>query len=241
MSSTNPFEGQHKPNLFELLMFVFFILPCIFVITVWERSGLSTLFEEKDPPVMVWDINIDHLAPSPWNDQLLDQLEGQWENNCVATVRATVDETWVSSSDTAGSIVKSFDAPDNRKQELEQKTPGEVTLQLYRIQGDVHVEDGPAPKYVMVQTYNGYTPMSNERKKIHDRLVVYAIVKNSPAHGWWFDQFNVDAFKNKPDYDCSCLHLDGQTALNVPTKQPVIVNTKDVAALMEIAEAAPPE
>jgi len=250
-NSNDPFANSPKHSPFYIFMFVVFVFPLCFLMAVWEKSGLSKLvsplLEEKEPTVMTWSISITHLNPDPvgvdhpWNDEVLNQLKGRWENNCVATVRATVDENWEHDFDTAGSIVRKLN-PRSSKQEI--KPPGEVIIKLYRIQGKINTKDGPAPKYVMWRMYDGYAyRASSTRMKTEDLMVVYSIRKNDVAGGWTLCQFEVDSFKDEgrldKEMDSTCMNLDGQASLGVAISQPIRANPEDVVTLMELAEDTP--
>jgi hypothetical protein len=189
--------------------------------------------------LIVFDVGIiciDHDPIStyePWNDQLLDQLRGKWENNLVLTMRVEVDENYKTpKDDSAGSIVKMFDDPEPESKPVPN---GEVVISLYRIEGTINTEGDPAPKYVMVQVHKGDHNRYKDAKKT---MVVYDIVKNVTGEDW----VNANHTKFKDQLQVfnqirgSYLKLDG-TANITTVLPPARAKPEDVAALMKLAES----
>lgn len=220
----DPFEGSSQHSPFYIFVFIVFIFPILFLMTVWERFGCSRFLPQEEPvQYIVWDLEVAYWEPTKSrNSELMSQLGDGWRDNKIASVRCWKDENFPFPEDSAGTIVKTLDPPHD----IPKEPLVEITLEFYQTGVD-------NPKFVMVKRRKDE---GNIFDKQEETMAVVSI-QRGPKDGRQWETERFEKAKKEPEHErfiisdqirSHCFKLDGTST--------GFTKVEGVAELLKLAE-----
>lgn len=223
----DPFEGSSHHSPFYIFIFVVFIFPILFLMTVWERFGCSRFLPQEEPvQYIVWDLEVAYWTPKSYqsrNTELLSQLGDGWRDNKILSVRCWKDENFPFPEDSAGTIVKTLDPAH----EIPKRPLVEIVLEFYQTGVD-------NPKFVMVKRRGDEDNIFDKQEEV----MAVVSIQRGPKEGRQWDAERFEKAKNEPTHErfiisdqigSYCFKLDGTGT--------GFAKVEGVAELMKLAES----